>query len=276
MRLTAREIGEIRQGAADIFGPDAVVRLFGSRLDDRKRGGDIDLLVECAAERAHEENRFRFWDRLQDRLGEQRIDIVVQGRGAPEHPFAPSARSAGVALTGPPPEARSDEREETRPMALTLRTALASADRLAIRLTRRIDALAPYLPLTGDTLTDLPDEAVMRFDAAVTPWVTLQDMLNRQVFPRLVTAALEPDVPRTPRDVANLMERYGVLAGAEDWRRVTEARNALVHEYPLAPAEQARRLTAMAALAPVLLAATRAADRFARQAGLLSDDRSQG
>lgn len=276
MRLTAREIGEIRQGAVDIFGADAVVRLFGSRLDDRKRGGDIDLLVECAADRAHEENRFQFWDRLQERLGEQRIDIVVQGRGAPEHPFTSGARSTGVALTDMPPGTGSDERGEARPAALTLRTALASADRLATRLTRRIDALAPYLPLIGDTLADLPDEAIVRFDAAVTPWVNLQDMLTRQVFPRLVTAAREPDVPRTPRDVANVMERYGVLASAEDWQRITEARHALVNEHPLDPLEQARRLTAMATLAPILLTATRAADRFARRAGLLSDDRSQG
>lgn len=46
MRLTQRETAVIREAANRCFGPEAVVRLFGSRLDDRKRGGDIDLYVE--------------------------------------------------------------------------------------------------------------------------------------------------------------------------------------------------------------------------------------
>ena len=47
MRLTAEQAETIRRATAEIFGPDARVRLFGSRLDDAACGGDIDLLVEC-------------------------------------------------------------------------------------------------------------------------------------------------------------------------------------------------------------------------------------
>jgi hypothetical protein len=46
MRLTELQIAAIRETAAEIFGNDAGVWLFGSRTDDQKRGGDIDLLIQ--------------------------------------------------------------------------------------------------------------------------------------------------------------------------------------------------------------------------------------
>jgi len=47
MRLTQRQQRAIKDAAAETFDPDAKVILFGPRLDDQKRGGDIDLLVKC-------------------------------------------------------------------------------------------------------------------------------------------------------------------------------------------------------------------------------------
>jgi len=44
LRLSEKEIRLIKQKVKSIFG-DGVVYLFGSRLDDSKKGGDIDLYV---------------------------------------------------------------------------------------------------------------------------------------------------------------------------------------------------------------------------------------
>lgn len=46
MRLSTAQITTIRNAVRELAGKDATVRLFGSRLDDNLRGGDIDLLVE--------------------------------------------------------------------------------------------------------------------------------------------------------------------------------------------------------------------------------------
>lgn len=46
MRLTDRQIHTIRQLARQVTGDQTRVRVFGSRLDDTARGGDIDLLLE--------------------------------------------------------------------------------------------------------------------------------------------------------------------------------------------------------------------------------------
>lgn len=44
MRLSSHEIESIKSVANNVFGENAVVQLFESRVDDTKKGGDIDFL----------------------------------------------------------------------------------------------------------------------------------------------------------------------------------------------------------------------------------------
>jgi predicted nucleotidyltransferase len=46
VRLTDQQIQIIRELACQIAGSQSSVRVFGSRLDDAARGGDLDLLLE--------------------------------------------------------------------------------------------------------------------------------------------------------------------------------------------------------------------------------------
>lgn len=46
MRITPEQVAEIRRIVREALGDEATVRLFGSRLDDSARGGDVDLLIE--------------------------------------------------------------------------------------------------------------------------------------------------------------------------------------------------------------------------------------
>lgn len=80
MRLTNQQIDHIKLAAREVFSTAVDVRLFGSRLDDDKRGGDIDLLVEPAQSLSATEvvsRRQRFVAQLYQRLGEQRIDVLI-------------------------------------------------------------------------------------------------------------------------------------------------------------------------------------------------------
>lgn len=45
MRLTNSQVQTIKQVVVMLAGEDAKVTLFGSRVDDNKKGGDIDLLI---------------------------------------------------------------------------------------------------------------------------------------------------------------------------------------------------------------------------------------
>ena len=49
MRLDSKEIEAVRTMVETIVGKGSKVRVFGSRLNDSKRGGDLDLLVESDA-----------------------------------------------------------------------------------------------------------------------------------------------------------------------------------------------------------------------------------
>ncbi|WP_218563921.1 nucleotidyltransferase domain-containing protein [Marinospirillum perlucidum] len=46
MRLTPQQATSIQHLCAEIFGQEVSVKVFGSRLDDQLKGGDLDLLVK--------------------------------------------------------------------------------------------------------------------------------------------------------------------------------------------------------------------------------------
>ncbi|MGV0953537.1 MAG: nucleotidyltransferase domain-containing protein [Fluviibacter sp.] len=84
MRLTAKQITGIQTAAQEVFTSAVDVRLFGSRLDEQRRGGDIDLLVEPAHPLSANEliaKRTRFIARLYRLIGEQRIDVLIAPSG---------------------------------------------------------------------------------------------------------------------------------------------------------------------------------------------------
>lgn len=100
MRLAAEQIDHIISATREMLGPQARVWLFGSRVDDTRRGGDIDLLVE--ADHPVEQlvwTAAQLTARLQRRLGERRIDVLVTDPTTQPEPIHRVARSEGLLLT---------------------------------------------------------------------------------------------------------------------------------------------------------------------------------
>lgn len=79
MRLTQYEITIIKNLSQKIFNA-STVRLFRSRVDDSKKGGDIDLFIECDSSKDTIQNILQFSAQLQDEIGEQKLDVVVKSR----------------------------------------------------------------------------------------------------------------------------------------------------------------------------------------------------
>lgn len=101
MRLTDQQRTIIRATVAETFGAGADVWLFGSRVDDNKRGGDIDLLIETdqADVDAIARAEISFLTKIQMKLGEQKIDVLLDYPSRKNRPPIFSiAKQTGVLL----------------------------------------------------------------------------------------------------------------------------------------------------------------------------------
>lgn len=99
MRLSQTDRNLITQTARELLGADAVVRLFGSRLDDARRGGDIDLLVDVPrplGERVM--TACRLAAHLERALEGRKVDVLLVDPATPESPVHRIARQDGVVL----------------------------------------------------------------------------------------------------------------------------------------------------------------------------------
>ena len=77
MRLAKEQIIIIKHCVAIVFGETAKVSLFGSRVDDTKKGGDIDLYLEVDDNQSVFENKLALLSELRKKLGDQKIDLII-------------------------------------------------------------------------------------------------------------------------------------------------------------------------------------------------------
>jgi len=105
MRLSTDQIYAIRQAATFVFGQGTSVWLFGSRVDDAKKGGDIDLLVcpqsHTASEASEGDKGFmqkiKMLTLLERHLGERKVDLVVE-QPQDRRPIVEVAHKTGIKL----------------------------------------------------------------------------------------------------------------------------------------------------------------------------------
>jgi predicted nucleotidyltransferase len=95
MRITEHEKNVIVE-AAKSADPDAKVWLFGSRTDDAKKGGDIDIAILSEKIRKDVMQEIQVRRFICSRIGEQKIDIVASAEG--KEAFFRMAVAEGIQL----------------------------------------------------------------------------------------------------------------------------------------------------------------------------------
>ena len=99
MRLTSKQRETILRIVAEIAGPQARTRLFGSRVDDSKRGGDIDLLVQLDAPVEDCLGlELKLGTRLYRAMLERKVDVLLLAPNIEKQPIHKVALETGVLL----------------------------------------------------------------------------------------------------------------------------------------------------------------------------------
>ena len=96
MRLNQFEIDSIKKITLNVFGVGSRVFLFGSRVDDTLRGGDIDLYIQSADKDNLYSKQSRFTIDLKTTIGDQKIDVIIARD--PERLIEREALSKGIML----------------------------------------------------------------------------------------------------------------------------------------------------------------------------------
>ena len=99
MRLTPDQIHAIHMSVAEVAGQDARVWLFGSRVHDQERGGDVDLLLELdVAVSEPAQLAARLSARVSRAMYGRKVDVVIKAPNLMHLPIHSIALQEGIRL----------------------------------------------------------------------------------------------------------------------------------------------------------------------------------
>ena len=97
MRITLEEKDKFTKYAKKYFGADAKLYLFGSRVYDDKKGGDIDLFVESIND-IDMQAQIEFLKDIYMHVTLRKIDLVIKTPSKKDQSIYHTAKKEGVLL----------------------------------------------------------------------------------------------------------------------------------------------------------------------------------
>lgn len=223
MRLSRFEIDNILKIKNSVFGADVKVYLFGSRVDDNKKGGDIDLFIDYD-DADKFDKKITFLTNLQDAIGEQKIDVIL------------------ASTTDRLIEAEAKKGIELNLAKIKIKRYLNECGKHLQRIEEAYEDINPLLPLSVEKYKNLSKDEVQDIDQYLFRFAKLQDTLGDKLF-RLILKEYEPSDEILPFiDLLNKLEKLGFINSAKEWIHLRKIRNEISHQYDDEPEEMTQAI----------------------------------
>ncbi|MDQ7085412.1 MAG: hypothetical protein Q9M36_11025 [Sulfurovum sp.] len=224
MRLSNKEMNAIKHSFDNIFNSGEIY-IFGSRVDDSQKGGDIDLYI-CTEETENlREKKIDFLTELKECIGDQKIDILISRDKS--RTIEKEALYQGVVL-------------DTK--ILKLQKYLNECSKHKLRIEKSYAKVKHIFPLSARRYENLEDEEVEAIDQYLFRFSKLQDTLGKRVF-KLILSEYEDGIEQlTFLDILNGLEKIGALEDVNIWKRLRDIRNDISHQYDDEPEDMAEAL----------------------------------
>ena len=220
MRLDRETANAIEEEILRVV-PDAKIYLFGSQVDDTKKGGDIDILV-ISPEKPSLSDRLKIKTEICKRIGERKIDILFYREGEKD-PFFEFIFEKAVEI-------------RRIPDFVSIATMRFNEEKLKELLKEsfeELDKSLSYLRVSYERcksidFDSLGEDELIELEALSGRFARTCDILTAKVIRTLLFYLREE--PKTLIDTANFLEKLGI-AKANEILRIKDLRNLVVHEY---------------------------------------------
>jgi len=216
MRLTKYEKKAIKDTFKEVF-KEGDIYLFGSRIDDSQRGGDIDLYIDLKHSLDSEntiDKKSKFRLKLYELIGEQKIDVIVSIDK--ERSIEKVALSQGVKLNS------NDKKIEKY---------FHECDKHVKRIIESYGNLKHIFPVSASRYKSLSDDEVKNIDQYLFRFSKLQDTIGEKLF-RLILSDFVEDINKlTFIDILNRLEKVGILDSVQEWKILRDYSNDISHQY---------------------------------------------
>jgi len=224
MRLSFFEVESIVETFKEVF-EDGRIYLFGSRVDDSKKGGDIDLFLDVSHSDDIYRKKIRFLTKLEEKIGEQKIDVVFK---------KDDSRVIEQEI--------NKQKVELSMENIKLQKYFKECEKHLLRMEQAYSELKSILPLSHHQYSDLQDEEVKNIDQFLFRFSKMQDTIGDKIF-KTILQEYNPDFQKlTFLDFLHELEKREIISSAEDWIILRKVRNNIAHQYDDEPEEMSKAI----------------------------------